>query len=330
MIKKLTTHILPAVAFALVAFLFSSQHAQAAACTPGAGLATATKTGIAVDAAGSYKIWVRMQAGSAIGNTVGVETTASGGAPSCFTAGSPTLTSASWQWIQAGTTTLTATGNTLKLVATVPNVRIDRVILVASSSTCTPSNVRVLTSSPVVEPGDNCIVASPTPTAVITPSATITPTKTPTPTATPTPTPTAAPTATPTPTPTPTPTAAPTPTPTKAPTPTPTPTPQVDSSAPSQPGSLTRSLGTDYIRFAYFLDLNWTKSTDNVAVTDYVIKRNGTQLGTSTTNNYKDYNFGADTLYNYEVVARDAAGNVSAANKTVAVGRCFFIWCWIE
>lgn len=309
MSKKTIAHLIPAVAVALVVFVFSAQSAQAAACVPGTGLGTATTTGISVNTAGSYKVWVRMQAGSAIGNTVGVEVTPSGGNPTCLTAGSPSLTSSSWQWVQAGTTTLTTSNNTLKLVATVANVRVDRVILTAATSLCIPSNLRT-TTSPIVEPGDNCIVASPTPTVVVSPTTSVV--------------------ASPTKTPTPTPTAAPTPTPTPIPTPTPTPTPVADVIAPSSPTNLTRSLGADYARFAYYLDLNWTKSTDNVAVADYAVKRNGTQLGTSATTNYKDFSFRVDTIYNYEIQARDAAGNISSANKTVAVGRCFLIWCWIE
>lgn len=61
--------------------------------------------------------------------------------------------------------------------------------------------------------------------------------------------------------------------------------------------------------------LAWTAATDNVAVTEYYIYRDGQYLGNTAaaTTTYSDAALAASTTYMYEVKARDAAGNVSAA-----------------
>ena len=59
--------------------------------------------------------------------------------------------------------------------------------------------------------------------------------------------------------------------------------------------------------------LSWNASTDNVGVTDYIVRRNGTQIATPTTTNYADTGLSASSSYTYTVAARDGAGNVSAA-----------------
>ena len=162
-------------------FIFSGGKAQAAACTPGSGLATHTKTGISVPSAGTYSVWVRLMAGDSAGTSVGVEATANGGTPTCYTATSTDQTN--WAWKNVGTFTATASNNTLKLVGTVADVKVDRVLLVSTSVTCTPSNTRNTTTNPVTEPGDNCLNSkTPTPTSTKTPPPTSTPTPTPTPT----------------------------------------------------------------------------------------------------------------------------------------------------
>ncbi len=65
------------------------------------------------------------------------------------------------------------------------------------------------------------------------------------------------------------------------------------------------------------INLTWTASTSNVAVTGYNIYRNGTQMGTSTTNAYLDTDLTPATYYTYTVSAYDAAGNVSALSSAV-------------
>jgi Fibronectin type III domain len=68
------------------------------------------------------------------------------------------------------------------------------------------------------------------------------------------------------------------------------------------------------------VDLTWTASTDNVGVTNYDIYRNGSPLvsvGAVTT--YSDTTAAPSTTYNYEVRARDAAGNPSGFSNESTV-----------
>src|SRR6185295_5815228 len=60
------------------------------------------------------------------------------------------------------------------------------------------------------------------------------------------------------------------------------------------------------------INLSWTASTDNAAVTGYIVKRNGIQVGTPTTPSYSDSGLSGATTYSYTVAARDAASNTSA------------------
>ncbi len=118
-----------------------------------------------------------------------------------------------------------------------------------------------------------------------------------------------------------------TPTPT---TPPPPPPPTVDNIAPSAPSSVKASVSFDTLKFSYYNNLRWSSSYDLVGVSNYLIKRNGTQIGTSATTSYRDYGISANTPYTYEIYAQDAAGNISKPGSTKLVGRCFLIWCWAE
>jgi hypothetical protein len=60
------------------------------------------------------------------------------------------------------------------------------------------------------------------------------------------------------------------------------------------------------------IDLSWTASTDDVAVTGYRIYRDGDPAGTSTGTTYSDTGLSPLTTYTYEVSAYDAAGHESA------------------
>ena len=64
------------------------------------------------------------------------------------------------------------------------------------------------------------------------------------------------------------------------------------------------------------IDLTWTASTDNVAVTGYKIFRDGEQIGTSATASYSDTNCESYTTYAYQVSAYDAASNNSGLSNT--------------
>jgi len=90
--------------------------------------------------------------------------------------------------------------------------------------------------------------------------------------------------------------------------------PVADTTAPSAPTSLAAS-GTT----AAATNLSWTASTDNVAVTGYDVYQNGAFKATVTTTSYTVTGLTAATAYSFYVVAKDAAGNVSAQSNTVNV-----------
>ena len=67
------------------------------------------------------------------------------------------------------------------------------------------------------------------------------------------------------------------------------------------------------------IDLTWTASTDNVEVTGYDIQRNGTLLvSVGAVTSYSDTAAAPATTYQYQVVAKDAAGNISSASNTAS------------
>ncbi len=87
-----------------------------------------------------------------------------------------------------------------------------------------------------------------------------------------------------------------------------------DSEPPSVPTALQGSaLSTSSIR------ITWTASTDNVAVSGYDVLRNGTLVGSTSTTSYTDSGLNAGTSYTYAVIARDTAGNASAASSSISV-----------
>jgi PQQ-dependent dehydrogenase (s-GDH family) len=65
--------------------------------------------------------------------------------------------------------------------------------------------------------------------------------------------------------------------------------------------------------------LNWTAATDNVAVAGYDVYQNGIKRNTATVTNtsYAVTGLTAATAYNYYVVAKDEAGNVSTASAVL-------------
>lgn len=86
-----------------------------------------------------------------------------------------------------------------------------------------------------------------------------------------------------------------------------------DVSAPTVPAGLgATALSASSIR------LTWTTSTDNVAVTGYLVKRGGVQVANITANSpiYTDTGLAASTAYTYTVAAYDAAGNTSAFSSS--------------
>ena len=82
---------------------------------------------------------------------------------------------------------------------------------------------------------------------------------------------------------------------------------QADTTPPTVPTGLTATAAS-----SSQINLSWTASTDNVAVTGYKVYRGGTQVGTSSATSYLDSGLAASTSYTYNVAATDAAGNSSA------------------
>src|SRR5437899_221954 len=66
-------------------------------------------------------------------------------------------------------------------------------------------------------------------------------------------------------------------------------------------------------------NLSWSASTDNVGVTGYIVRRNGTQVAAPATTSYADTGLAAATIYSYSVAARDAAGNISPDSTSVSI-----------
>jgi chitodextrinase len=86
-----------------------------------------------------------------------------------------------------------------------------------------------------------------------------------------------------------------------------------DTQAPTAPTSLTATAVSNSQ-----IDLSWTASTDNVAVTEYNVYRDGTLVGSSTSPSYSDTGLSTSTAYSYTVKAVDAAANLSAASNTAS------------
>src|SRR5512133_1717491 len=57
------------------------------------------------------------------------------------------------------------------------------------------------------------------------------------------------------------------------------------------------------------VNLSWTASTDNIAVTGYQVFRNGTQVATTSARTYADGTVISQTAYSYYVKAVDGSGN---------------------
>lgn len=86
-----------------------------------------------------------------------------------------------------------------------------------------------------------------------------------------------------------------------------------DSQPPSVPTGLTAAASAPHI-----INLNWNAASDNIGVAGYDVYRNGallTSIGATTS--YTDTPVSPSFTYNYQVQARDAAGNFSA-RSTVA------------
>jgi len=87
-----------------------------------------------------------------------------------------------------------------------------------------------------------------------------------------------------------------------------------DTTAPSVPSALASSAVT-----ATSFSLSWAASSDNVAVTGYIVYKGGVQIGTPTTTAFAVTGLTGSTAYSMTVKAKDAAGNLSAASSPLSV-----------
>ena len=86
-----------------------------------------------------------------------------------------------------------------------------------------------------------------------------------------------------------------------------------DVTAPSTPTGLSATaVSTSQI------DLSWTASTDNVAVTGYRIYRDSVFITTSAGTTYSDTGLSSNTTYSYTVSATDAASNESSQSSSAS------------
>ena len=89
----------------------------------------------------------------------------------------------------------------------------------------------------------------------------------------------------------------------------------VDTVAPSQPLALTATA----VNKSKQIQLTWRPSTDNLAVSFYLVSRNGVTVGTTTATDWSDSAWTAGATYAYVVRAVDAAGNTSQSSNTATV-----------
>lgn len=87
-----------------------------------------------------------------------------------------------------------------------------------------------------------------------------------------------------------------------------------DTQAPTAPTDLAYSNVTQIS-----VDLSWTASTDDNAVTGYKVYKDGALIASPTSTSYSVNALSAGTTYEFYVTAFDAAGNVSDASSTVSV-----------
>jgi chitodextrinase len=87
-----------------------------------------------------------------------------------------------------------------------------------------------------------------------------------------------------------------------------------DQQAPSVPGNV-KAVAAAYNK----INVSWTASSDNIAVKSYLLFRNGTPVAEVTTPSYADNTVQASTTYNYQVQAKDTAGNTSALSQSATV-----------
>ena len=89
--------------------------------------------------------------------------------------------------------------------------------------------------------------------------------------------------------------------------------PPADLTPPTAPGNLVATSRRRRVA------LSWTRSTDNVAVAFYVVKRDGVIIGQTTGATFTDRGVIRGVTYSYVVTAKDAAGNESASSNVASI-----------
>ncbi|NBI28532.1 fibronectin type III domain-containing protein [Chengkuizengella marina] len=92
------------------------------------------------------------------------------------------------------------------------------------------------------------------------------------------------------------------------------PEPEVDTEAPTAPTNLNFTAKGETT-----VDLTWTAATDNVGVVSYDIYKDGILEGNTTGTAHTVTGLTENTIYTFTVVAKDAAGNESAASNGLQV-----------
>lgn len=87
-----------------------------------------------------------------------------------------------------------------------------------------------------------------------------------------------------------------------------------DTTAPTAPANLSATVAS-----SSQINLTWTASTDDVAVSGYRIYRDGSLVGTVTGTSWSDAGLSAATTYSYRVSAYDAASNASLPTDAISV-----------
>src|SRR5439155_23267160 len=87
--------------------------------------------------------------------------------------------------------------------------------------------------------------------------------------------------------------------------------PPTDTPAPSVPAGLSATATS-----SSQINLSWSASTDNVAVTGYDVYRGGQPIASTNLTSYSDTGLSPATSYSYTVAAFDKAGNTSAQSSS--------------
>ncbi|MBT8340180.1 MAG: fibronectin type III domain-containing protein [Desulfatitalea sp.] len=88
----------------------------------------------------------------------------------------------------------------------------------------------------------------------------------------------------------------------------------MDTEAPGIPDNLSYTFSSESE-----IRLTWAPSIDDTATVGYRVFRNGTEITTVQTNSFADTGLSANTTYQYEITAYDAAGNESRRSAVLSV-----------